>query len=304
MTIQSEKNQSIEGLQVWKVIGVFALVLVAVQVAVSFFGIGVNYLMRQVNAGDNVRVFFGSTISRAGMIAATLWICSPVIRKVFSTEPRHLLFPLESRWNKDLIAGLIIGFCTMIIIFLLMLLTGWLSLQGLALAGQPPLAWLRAIWLALLINLTAAISEEVLFRGVLLTGMKQAWDANGAIFISSVIFAASHVVVSSASQSRWLEFIPLLALPGLLLGWAYVRTGNLWLAASLHFFWNLLQDDLFNLPGRSATDSLFGFATTQSGPAWFTGTSFGLETGLAGVLAVLLAASGVWYYTKMMHNQK
>lgn len=296
MDNHKEQPHEFEGLQVWKVIGIFALVLVAVQVAAAIFGIGVNFLMRQLNASQDVRVFIGSTFSRVGMIAAALWICTPIIQKVYSKDPRPLLFPFDARWKKDLLAGLLIGLCAMTLIFWLMRLTGTLLLNGLALAGQPPLAWLRAVWLALLVNLTAAVSEEVLFRGVLFTGLKEAWDEKGALFISSVIFAAVHVAVSGASQTDWLIFIPLLALPGLMLAWAYLRTGNLWLATGLHFAWNLLQDDLFNLPGRSAGDSLFGFAAAQSGPAWFVGTIFGVETGLAGVLAVILAFLGIRFY--------
>lgn len=293
-----EVRPEFEGLQVWKVIGVFALVFVAVQLAVAFFGIGINFIMRQLSAGENVRVFIGSTISRASMIAATLWICAPVIRKVFFQDPRKLLFPFASTWKKDLLAGLVIGLCAMTVVFGFMLLTGWLSLDGLALTGQTPQAWLRAIWLALLVNLTAAVSEEVLFRGVLLTGLKEAWDENGAVFISAVIFAASHILATGASETNWLQFVPLLALPGLMLGWAYLRTGNLWLATGLHFAWNMLQDDVFNLTARKTSETLFGLATMKSGPDWFMGTAFGLETGLAGVLAVILAGVGVWYYTR------
>jgi hypothetical protein len=173
-----------------------------------------------------------------------------------------------------------------------------MKIEKLTLSGLPVDAILRGIWMALLINLVAAVGEEVLFRGVLVTGLKKAWDAPGALFISAVIFGASHILVTGAAQTSLLIFIPLLALPGIMLGWAYLRTGNLWLATGIHFAWNFFQDSVFNLSSRNATDSLIGFETSQSGPTWFMGTSYGIEVGLAGITTLVVVVLGIWIYTK------
>lgn len=156
----------------------------------------------------------------------------------------------------------------------------------------------RAIWMALLVNMVAAVGEEVLFRGLLVTGLKKAWDASGALFISAVIFGASHILVTGAAQTSLLIFIPLLALPGVMLGWAYLRSGNLWLATGIHFAWNFFQDSVFNLASRPTSDSLIGFETSQIGPAWFMGTSYGIEVGLAGIIVLALVILGIWLYTR------
>jgi hypothetical protein len=285
-------------LQVWKVIGIFAMVFVTVQLSVAIFGVGINFLMRQFDAGQNVRVFIGSTISRAGMIAAVLLFCAPVITKVFDVNSGEILYPLKKRGLRDLIAGLGISALSMTLIFLIESGFGWLKIENLALSGSPLDAIFRAIWMALLVNLVAAVGEEVLFRGLLVTGLKKAWDAPGALFISAVIFGASHILVTGAAQTSLLIFIPLLALPGVMLGWAYLRSGNLWLATGIHFAWNFFQDSVFNLASRPTSDTLIGFETSQIGPAWFMGTSYGIEVGLAGIIVLALVFLGIWLYTR------
>ena len=293
-----KKRDAFEGLQVWKVIGIFAMVFLAVQLAVSFIGISTTALMDWSGAGDNLRVFVGSSFSRAGMIAAVILICAPVIRKVFQADTRVTLFPFSRNGLKNLAVGMAISACVMGLIFVALLLFNQLRIERPALSGQPLDAWLRAIWLALLVNVTAAISEEVLFRGLLLTGLKKAWDDAGAVFISAVIFSASHLVTASAGKSNWLEFVPLLALPGAMLGWAYLRSGSLWLPTGIHFAWNFFQDDFFNLAARNTSTSLFGWITAHNGPTWLLGTDYGIEVGLVGVLSTILVSVGVWLYTR------
>lgn len=300
-----KKNQSNE-LQVWKVIGIFALVFTAVQLAIAVLGVGINYLMRVINAGENLRVFIGSTFSRLGMIAAILFISLPVIRSTLNRPGLNAIFPRTKNWWKDLIVGFAFSTIAMLIIFLIELSLGWITIVDFALKNKPIDAWLRAIWVAILINAVAAIGEEVLYRGVLLEGVKQAWDEWGALFISAIIFGGSHILVAGASETNWLQFIPLLALPGIMLGWAYLRTGNLWLATGIHIFWNLMQDDILNLTGEHNGSSLFGLITKVSGPKWFVGTSYGIEVGAAGVICVILVSLGIWWWTNQYttSNQK
>ena len=58
----------------------------------------------------------------------------------------------------------------------------------------------------------------------------------------------------------------------------------------------LFQDDLLNLHGRGVPN-LVGAVTRQQGPEWVVGTSYGIEVGLAGILAVVLVWVGVWLRT-------
>jgi membrane protease YdiL (CAAX protease family) len=89
-----------------------------------------------------------------------------------------------------------------------------------------------------------------------------------------------------------------------MLGYAYLRTGSLWLPMGIHFAWNLLQDDVLNLPGDRGGESLFELLNRQYGPDWIVGTSYGIERGLAGVLAVVVAAVVVWIWTRRTSRRR
>jgi len=212
-------------------------------------------------------------------------------------NPREILFPFIDTWKKDLLIGLLAGSAGILFVFILSFIFGWVRISGFLLSGEPAVVWMRTIWLAILVNATAAVIEEVLFRGFLLTGLKEAWDEKGAVFVSAVIFGASHLLAASARNTNWLEFIPLLMVPGILLGWAYLKTGNLWLPVGLHFAWNLFQDDILNLTGRIGGDTLFGLMTEVQGPDWMMGTDFGIELGGLGIIAAVSAALVVWSVT-------
>jgi len=89
----------------------------------------------------------------------------------------------------------------------------------------------------------APLAEEVLFRGHLQTAMAMAIgnrrDGPGsrwaAIFVTSALFAAVH---------PWWSAPPIFFL-SVCLGYAYERTGNLWLAILLHSSFNIIQTLLF-----------------------------------------------------------
>lgn len=75
-----------------------------------------------------------------------------------------------------------------------------------------------------------AICEELLFRGVILSGLKEKGEFF-AIIVSAVIFSLMH---GSPDQTVH-QFII-----GLVLGYIFIRTGNLWLGIIIHFFNNFI----------------------------------------------------------------
>ena len=64
----------------------------------------------------------------------------------------------------------------------------------------------------------APITEELLFRGILLRGLARSMTPNAAIWLSAVLFAATHF--------QLVQF-PGLVVVGLVLAWLAVRTGGL-----------------------------------------------------------------------------
>jgi sodium transport system permease protein len=86
----------------------------------------------------------------------------------------------------------------------------------------------RLLWLLLLLALTPAICEEIVFRGVLLGGTR-ALEPWRMIALNGVVFGAFHLSFETA-----IRFLPT-ALLGGLIAWVVWRTGSIWVGALMHF---------------------------------------------------------------------
>lgn len=74
-----------------------------------------------------------------------------------------------------------------------------------------------------------ALGEELLFRGVILGGLRRTFPDRAAIAVSAAMFATIHLSP--------VAFVHTGAL-GLLFGWLVVRTGSLWPSILVHAAWN------------------------------------------------------------------
>lgn len=92
-----------------------------------------------------------------------------------------------------------------------------------ALAGSP---WPTALFV---VSVVAPLTEEALFRGLLLRGFVRRWGEGPALFLSSALFALFHLNVWQA---------PTAFLAGLFLGWLCLRTGTLFYAVLAHALFN------------------------------------------------------------------
>ncbi len=91
----------------------------------------------------------------------------------------------------------------------------------------------------LVVALIPAIGEELLFRGVLLKLLKDITkNAHWAVIISAILFSAFHL--------QFYGFLPRFTL-GLVLGYLFIITGNLWVPVFIHFINNAAAVIVFNL---------------------------------------------------------
>jgi membrane protease YdiL (CAAX protease family) len=77
----------------------------------------------------------------------------------------------------------------------------------------------------------APVFEEILFRGFLFRGLANSFGWVWGALISGAIFGAAHLQLD--------VFLPLAAL-GVVLAWAYHRTGSLWTNISMHALFNTI----------------------------------------------------------------
>lgn len=110
--------------------------------------------------------------------------------------------------------------------------------------------------------LAPAVFEELLFRGVIASGLKER-GFKVALFVSAAIFTFMH---GNAEQTIH-QFIV-----GLVLGYVFIKSGNLWLGVIIHFFNNFISVTemfLFNVfSSTGAQDVVEDVTTTPTTNKW------------------------------------
>ncbi|WP_112138871.1 CPBP family intramembrane glutamic endopeptidase [Glycomyces dulcitolivorans] len=120
----------------------------------------------------------------------------------------------------------------------------------------------------------AAVTEELLFRGVLLRIVERRFGTWIALAGTGILFGLIHLVNPNATL--WGATAIAIEAGGML-GAAYIATRSLWLPIGLHFGWNAAASAVFSteVSGNGTPQGLLDAAT--SGPVAVSGGAFGPE---------------------------
>ncbi|MEU4249167.1 type II CAAX endopeptidase family protein [Amycolatopsis sp. NPDC026612] len=134
----------------------------------------------------------------------------------------------------------------------------------------------------------AAVTEELLFRGVLFRIVEERTGTAISLVLTGVLFGLSHLFNPHASL--WGALAIAIEAGGMLTA-AYAATRKLWVPIGLHFGWNFAAAGIFGteVSGNGTPQGLLDAAT--SGPSIVTGGDFGPEGSLYSVLFCVLATS-------------
>jgi uncharacterized protein len=134
----------------------------------------------------------------------------------------------------------------------------------------------------------AAVSEELVFRGILFRWIEEFGGSWMALFLTSAFFGASHLLNPHASA---VAAVGIAFEAGVMLGAAYMLTRSLWLPMGIHAAWNFAQGEIFDIPVSGT--KVHGLVVARlTGDPLLTGAGFGLE---ASVIAIVIAtALGLW----------
>ena len=185
---------------------------------------------------------------------------------------------LRPGWLREVALGAAIGWSGIVACVLPMALFGEMALR-VNTAPRPLLFLLVDI----VVLATAALAEEVAFRGYPFQRLIEAVGPVLATLLLSVIFTLFHLQNPDSSTASLLSTM----LAGWLLALAYLRTRALWVSFGLHFAWNASMGLLFGLPVSGLTTFSPVVSTYTRGPVWLTGGGYGPE-GSAVVILVLL----------------
>jgi CAAX protease family protein len=185
--------------------------------------------------------------------------------------------------RRNLSLGMLGGIGAALVVVLLPLI---LRLADFEPVPNQRLAWPSLLFVSILL-LFGAVGEEMLFRGYGFQVLVKGIGAFATILPVAVLFGLAH--------SQNLNFGPLALfntiLWGVVLGYAYLRSGGLWLPIGLHFGWNWALPLLgANLSGF--TMNVIGYAMHWNiGERW-SGGAYGPEGGLL----TTAVAIGLFFY--------
>jgi membrane protease YdiL (CAAX protease family) len=216
-----------------------------------------------------------------GRQALIIFLAS-LIGQLSRRKPLAELFgTLNVGWLKELCVGGLIGSVMMLVPAFIVGIFGWVRWQWnpMALSSLSP---------GLLLFAGVAIAEELLFRGFvfqrLISGLGQ-WPAQ---LITAAFFLLTHLNNPGMTGTFKVMASINIFLASILFGLAFIRTRSLAMPLGLHWMANWVQGSILGF-GVSGTEQLgllkpvFGNA-----PAWITGSQFGLEASLPGLICALI----------------
>ncbi|MBT3153627.1 CPBP family intramembrane metalloprotease [Streptomyces sp. CHD11] len=135
------------------------------------------------------------------------------------------------------------------------------------------------------IQVGAAVTEELLFRGLALQALEKMCGSWAALAITAALFGGLHA--ANPGATLW-SSTAIAIEAGVLLGAAFLWKRSIWFVVGLHFAWNTVLG-LIGIPvSGHASEGLM--TTTPTGPDLVTGGEFGLEASIVPVVISVLIA--------------
>jgi uncharacterized protein len=150
-------------------------------------------------------------------------------------------------------------------------------------AGNP-----IVLLLALVPWFSAAIMEELLFRGFIFRTLQNVAGTWIAVGISALLFGLLHAGNPGATV---FSSVAVALEAGVLLAIAYAATNKLWLPIGIHAGWNYAEGTIFGTAVSGGTVKSTFLAGVLTGNPLFTGGTFGVEASIVAIPVCLAAAA-------------
>lgn len=188
--------------------------------------------------------------------------------------------------KKELLFGLLFGFVSITIVFAAIVLSG----NAVVTSWKPTFSVGMIVWFVIFIFV--GFAEEIFGRGFIMAALRRTKNKWMVLIISAAIFSLMH------SGNQGIGLIPYLniVLVGVLFGFMYYLSGNIWMCIGYHITWNFFQG-FYGFPvSGSGTPSLFQMEYVTD-TVWNGGT-FGPEGGLFVSIIILFGLILVLRYYK------
>ena len=214
--------------------------------------------------------------------------------RLIENRPLRTMYLTRRKCLPDYLGGMLLGFAMMTAVILIAWGSGAIRFEGTQPLRRPVIMILLVFgWLI------QGFSEELTFRGWLMTSVGTHHALWLAVIVNAVFFALLHMNNDGIS----LFAIGNLILFGVMTSLYVLRTGSLWGAAALHSVWNWAQGNFYGMQvsGIPSGSCVFRFSQTDR-LEWIGGGTFGLEGGAATTAVLLLASVILLLLPTREHN--
>jgi len=205
----------------------------------------------------------------------------------------------DCRFLPDILAGILITFFMMGLIYLIEWSLGWLTFDGFEWDTDAATKVILNTLLYFGVFILVGWNEELLFRGYRLQNLIEGLNPIWGVIISSFWFGIVHLANPNSEAKLSVAFGIFLA--GVFLAYGYLATKQLWLPISLHLGWNFFEGVGFGFP-VSGLDIYRLVRTTVDGPRLWTGGPFGPEAGLVLLPGLILGFALIYVYARFIRK--
>ncbi|MEO8025518.1 MAG: CPBP family intramembrane glutamic endopeptidase [Bryobacteraceae bacterium] len=258
-------------------VGIFGFLAI---VCLMVFGTIVRALTTGPSGQSNEFFFIGSVMA----VFASAAIANGVSLRIHEgSRMTQVGLAWSTGARRTLFAGIGMGAVAAVAVMLVPVVFGLASLEFKTSPQWPSLLFVSAVLLF------GAFGEELLFHGYAFQVLVRTFGAFSTILPVSILFGLAHMGNNSATILGILNTI----LWGVLLGFAYVRTGTLWLPIGLHYGWNWALP-LFGVKLSGFTISVTGLTVRWNSGVLVSGGDYGPEGSLLTTAIVVVLFYMLW----------
>lgn len=276
-----------------------------------------NISLRKITGHWIVRIVLGITVCILGILGIKKAISQPILGLILDSQElkdgiqnlisgfviisvycvfyklleKRKIYELSlNKIGKDLSIGISTGFGLISLCVGILYLLGYFEIYS--------FNEFSGILLPLTLLLSAALFEEIIFRGIIYRILEERFGTNIALS-QALFFGILHYGnVNATITSVW--FVIVL---GVVLSLLYTYTQRLWLPFFFHFSWNFAQI-VYGTPLSGDTNFNALISSKFNGPSLFIGSEFGIEDSLFSILFMTLLAFFLYWICKKNGNLK
>ena len=146
-------------------------------------------------------------------------------------------------------------------------------------------SWWAAALRVTIVLAPAALAEEMMCRGYLLSVLMEGVGTRAGVVLTSLLFGLLHLLNADATA----ESLLVVVVAGVFLACVRLMLNSLYAAWMAHFAWNWIMAVPMHAPVSGIRFEAPGYFADPSGPAWASGGQWGPEGGVVAGLGLSLA---------------